>query len=163
MGKKDRPMIVGLQCFVKKNGKYLMLKRHKNKQIMPGVWMAPGGTREHAEGLFACARREILEETGLKIKNLSVRAVGTVHLKDINQEIHLHFLTADFASGRLKPETGVGKLMWLKPAEILKLDNLLSEHRYILPYVFGKNPQAVSFCCVYSKGNDLKKIVIEKP
>lgn len=80
MSKKDRPIIVGLQCFVKKNGKYLMLKRHESKQIMPGVWMAPGGTREHAEGLFACARREIFEETGLKIKNLSVRAVGTGHL-----------------------------------------------------------------------------------
>ena len=125
--------------------------------------MAPGGTREHSEGLFACARREILEEAGLKIKNLSVRAVGVAHLKDINQEIHFHYLAADFASGRLKPETGVGKLIWLKPAEILKLDNLLSEHKYILPHVFGSNPQAVSFRCVYSKGNDLEKIVIEAP
>lgn len=163
MIKKDRPMIVGLQCFVKKNGKYLMLKRRETKQIMPGVWMAPGGTREHAEGLFTCARREILEETGLKIKNLSIRAVGTAHLRDINQEIHFHFLTADFASGRLKPETGVGKLTWLKPPEILQLENLLSEHKYILPHVFGKNPQAISFRCVYSRGNHLEKIVIERP
>lgn len=163
MSKKDRPIIVGLQCFVKKDGKYLMLKRHETKQIMPGVWMAPGGTREHSEGLFACARREILEETGLKIKNLSVRAVGTAHLKDINQEIHFHFLTADFASGRLKPETDVGKLLWLKPAEILRLENLLSEHRHILPHVFSSNLQVVSFRCVYSQGNDLEEIAIETP
>lgn len=163
MSKKDRPIIVGLQCFVKKNGKYLMLKRHESKQIMPGVWMAPGGNREHSEGLFACARRETFEETGLKIKNLSVKAVGVAHLKDINQEIHFHFLTADLASGKLKPETGVGKLMWLKPVEILRLENLLSEHKYILPHVFGSNPQVVSFHCVYSQGNDLEKITIEKP
>lgn len=163
MRKKDRSMIVGLQCFVKKNGKYLMLKRHDSKQIMPGVWMAPGGTREFSEGLFTCARREILEETGLKIKNLSVRAVGTAHLKDINQEIHFHFLTAEFLSGKLKPETGVGKLEWLKPAEILLLKNLLSEHKHILPHVFSKNFQVVSFRCVYSKGNDLDEIVLEKP
>lgn len=162
MSKKDRPIIVGLQCFVRKNGKYLMLKRHESKQIMPGVWMAPGGTREHSEGLFACARREILEETGLKIRNLSIRAVGTAHLKDLKQEIHFHFLTADFSSGRLKPETGVGKLMWLKSAEILQLENLLSEHKFVLPHVFGNNPQAISFRCVYSRGNDLEKIIIEK-
>ena len=163
MSKKDRQMIVGLQCFVKKSGKYLMLKRHESKQIMPGVWMAPGGTREFTEGLFSCARREILEETGLKIKNLSVRAVGTAFLKDINQEIHFHFLTADFSSGKLKPETGVGKLMWLKPTEILQLENLLSEHKRILPHVFGKDPRVVSFRCVYSKGNDLEEIVVESP
>jgi 8-oxo-dGTP diphosphatase len=163
MSKKDRPIIVGLQCFVRKNGKYLMLKRHDSKQIMPGVWMAPGGTREFAEGLFNCARREILEETGLKINNLSVRAVGTAFLKDINQEIHFHFLTADFASGKLKPETGVGKLKWLKTTEILRLDNLLSEHKHILPHVFSSDPRVVSFRCVYSKGNDLEEIIIEKP
>lgn len=125
--------------------------------------MAPGGTREYSEGLFSCARREILEETGLKIKNLSVRAVGAAHLKDINQEIHFHFLTADFLSGKLKPESGVGKLAWLKPAEILRLENLLSEHRYILPHVFSKKPHVVSFRCVYSKGNDLEEITVENP
>lgn len=163
MSKKDRPMIAGLQCFVRKNGKYLMLKRHDSKQIMPGVWMAPGGTREFSEGLFACARREILEEAGLKIKNLSVRAVGVAFLKDINQEIHFHFLTADFAAGKLKPETGVGKLEWLKPEEILLLENLLSEHTHILPHVFSKKPQVISFRCVYSKGNDLEEITVEKP
>lgn len=163
MNKKDRSIIVGLQCFVRKDGKYLMLKRHESKQIMPGVWMAPGGTREFSEGLFACARREILEETGLKIKNLSVRAVGAAFLKDTNQEIHFHFLTADFSSGKLKPEIGVGKLMWLKPTEILQLENLLSEHKHILPYVFSKDPQVISFRCVYSKGNDLDEIVLEKP
>ena len=37
---------------------------------MPDVWMTQGGHREFNEGLFECTRREVLEETGLKIKNL---------------------------------------------------------------------------------------------
>lgn len=123
----------------------------------------PGRNQRVYEGLFSCARREILEETGLKIKNLSVRAVGTAHLRDINQEIHFHFLTTDFASGKLKPETGVGELSWLKPVEILLLKNLLSEHKHILPHVFSSDPQVVSFRCVYSKGNDLEEITVENP
>jgi 8-oxo-dGTP pyrophosphatase MutT (NUDIX family) len=69
MSKKDRPIIIGLQCFVRKNGKYLMLKRHDSKQIMPGVWMAPGGTREFTEGLFTCARREINDLEEITIEN----------------------------------------------------------------------------------------------
>lgn len=160
---KVRSMIVGLQCFVKKNGKYLMLKRHESKQIMPGVWMAPGGTREHSEGLFTCARREILEETGLMIKNLRVRAVGATHLKDLDQEIHFHFLTADFAAGKLKPETDVGKLQWLEPERILVLENLLAEHKHVLPHVLGNDPRVISFRCVYSRGNELEDIIIEEP
>ncbi|OGY15646.1 MAG: hypothetical protein A2784_04510 [Candidatus Chisholmbacteria bacterium RIFCSPHIGHO2_01_FULL_48_12] len=160
---KARSIIVGLQCFVRKKGKYLMLKRHESKQIMPGVWMAPGGTREHSEGLFTCARREIWEETGLKIKNLQVRAVGTAYLRDLDQEIHFHFLRADFAAGKLKPETDVGKLQWLEPKGILRLENLLSEHKHILPHVFGDDLRVISFRCVYSRGNDLEDIIIEKP
>lgn len=160
---KARSIIVGLQCFVKKKGKYLMLKRHESKQIMPGVWMAPGGTREHSEGLFACARREIEEETGLMIKNLKIRAVGTAYLKDLESEIHFHFLTADFDAGKLKPETNVGKLQWFEPAKILQMENLLAEHKHILPHVFGNDPGVISFRCIYSQGNKLEDIIIEEP
>lgn len=30
-------------------------------------WVLPGGTPKHGETLAACARREVLEETGLRI------------------------------------------------------------------------------------------------
>jgi len=69
----NRNIAVTLECFVKKDGKYLMLHRGNHKRIMPDVWMAPGGHLEFNEGLFECARREIKEETGLSIKNLKVK------------------------------------------------------------------------------------------
>ena len=71
-----RNILVTLECFVKKDGKYLMLHRNPDKKILPNVWMAPGGKREHNEGLFECARREIKEETGLEITNLRIKASG---------------------------------------------------------------------------------------
>lgn len=156
-------MIVGLQCFVKKNGKYLMLRRHESKNVMPGVWMAPGGTREKNEGLFECARREILEETGLKIKNIRVRAIGCAYLQDLAQELHFHFLVADYAGGRLKPEPDVGTLQWLAPKQILQLKTLLAEHRHVLPHVFGEDLKIISFRSVYKRGNELEDITIESP
>lgn len=108
---KKRNIAVALECFVKKNGKYLMLHRGKHKRIMPDVWMAPGGHLEFNEGLFACARREIREETGLDIKNLKVKAVGTAYLEDLNQELFFHFLTADYAGGKVVQNLEDGELV----------------------------------------------------
>ncbi|NCO89263.1 hypothetical protein AUK04_04025 [Candidatus Roizmanbacteria bacterium CG2_30_33_16] len=157
-----RNIAVTLECFVKKGNKYLMLHRHPNKRIMPDVWMAPGGHREFNEGLFACARREVLEETGLKIKNLRIKATGCAYLSDLNQEFYFHFIVADYAAGELKPKVDDGEFVWLTPKQILAQKNLLAELKTILPYVFLKKQSVVSFRAVYKKGNELKELEIEK-
>ena len=82
----SRNIVVTLECFVKKGNKYLMLHRGAHKRIMPDIWMAAGGHREFNEGLFECARREVLEETGLTIKNIRVKAIGNAYVKDLQQE-----------------------------------------------------------------------------
>lgn len=156
-------IIASLECYVKKDGKYLMLHRDRNKRIMPGVWMAPGGKREFGEGLFECARREIFEETGLKINNLRVKATGIVYIKDLDLQLLVNFLTAEYASGKLKQNPEDGELVWLKPEEILKLDNLLEELKHVLPFVFNDAKDVVSFRSVYSKGNNMVEFELEKP
>jgi len=155
--------IIGtLECYVKKDGKYLMLHRNQHRLIMPGVWMAPGGKRELGEGLFECAHREILEETGLEIKNIKIRATGIVRIKDLDLQLLVNFLTADYAYGELKqcPE---GELVWLMPEEIFKLDSLLEELRHVLPFVFDDKAGIVSFKSVYSSGNNMVEFGIENP
>lgn len=160
---KNRNIIAGLECFVKKDGKYLMLQRHPESKILPGVWLAPGGKREFNEGVFSCARREIFEETGLTIKNLQVKAVGNSHLQDIDQEIHFHFLTADYAGGEVIQSPKVGKLAWLTPEQILKLDNLLAELREVFPHIISDSQNIVSIKTVYRKGNELTHFEMENP
>jgi 8-oxo-dGTP diphosphatase len=159
---QKRNIAVTLECFVKKGNKYLMLHRNSNKKIMPGVWMAPGGHREFNEGLFECAKREIMEETGLSIKNLKVKAIGNAHLKDLDQEIFFTFVFADYKSGKLKNDPNEGELKWLTPKEISKLDNLLAEIKYITPYIFDKKNKIISYKAVYEKGNKLTNFVLEK-
>ena len=160
----DIQISASLECYVKKDDKYLMLHRNKNKRIMPGVWMAPGGRREFCEGLFECARREIFEETGLSIKNIQVRATGIVYIKNLNLQLHVHFLTAEYSSGELKENPEDGELVWFTPEEILKLDNLLTELRHVLPHVFDSNRHnVVSFRSVYSEGNNMIEFEIETP
>lgn len=96
-----RNIAVSLECFIKKGDTHLMLQRNPQKRIMPGMWMAAGGHREFNEGLFACVRREVLEETVLKIKNLCIKATGNAYVKDIDQEFYFHMVTAEYESGEL--------------------------------------------------------------
>ena len=158
----ERTIAVGLQCFIKKDGKYLMLHRSKNKKIMPDVWMAPGGKQEFNEGLFACAKREVFEETGLRIKNLRVKVVGNAYLEDVQTEMFFHFLIADYAGGGILEHPKDGELRWLTPEEIGKLDTLLAETREILPVLFVDDGKIISYTAVYKKGNQMTSFLLEK-
>ena len=158
----NRNIIVSLECFVKKGNKYLMLHRNKDKKIMPDVWMAPGGKREFNEGLFEAARREIREETGLEIKNLHIKATGNAYLKDLDQELCIHCLVADYAGGTVKENTeNDGELRWLTPKEISKLDKLLGEIKELYPYIFGRGNEVISYKVVYEKGNTMSTFILE--
>lgn len=158
-----RNIVVTLECFVKKGSKYLLLHRNKNKRIMPDVWMAPGGHREFNEGLFECARREILEETGLQIKNIRIKVVGNAFLKDLNQEFFFHMLVADYAGGVLKPKDDDGDFVWLTKKEILNKKTLLAELKYVIPHITSKSTKVLSYKAVYKKGNEMILFTMEEP
>jgi len=158
---KSRNILVTLECFVQKDGKYLMLHRNADKRIMPNVWMAPGGKREFNEGLFAATHREILEETGLTIKNLRIKATGNAYLKDLDQEVFFHFVFADYAGGEVHQNPEDGELKWLTPEEIIELDNLLAEIKQVYPNIFDGTDDVVSYTAVYERGNELVEFTIE--
>lgn len=154
------PMV---DCFVRKNGKYLMLKRHASKKILPNIWIAPGGKLEKNEGLYAACKREIREETGLEIKNLRLKAIGNAYNKDFNTEIFFHLFVADWKSGEINPENEIGELKWLTLPEILKLDNLLSEFHEVLPLILDNTNKIISYTAVYQSDNELLDFQIEEP
>ena len=95
----ERPK-VGVGVLVFKDGKILMQRRigaHGE-----GSWSAPGGHLEFGEDIEACARREVMEESGLEIKNLRFLAVTN----DVHEKENKHYITvmmaADYASGDLR-------------------------------------------------------------
>lgn len=53
-------------CIIMLDGKLLLVKRRY--QPYRGDWCLPAGFMEYGESPKSCAQREILEETGLKIK-----------------------------------------------------------------------------------------------
>lgn len=156
-----RNFVMTLECFVKKGNKYLLLHRNPTKRIMPDIWMAPGGHREFNEGLFECARREILEETGLQIKNIQIKAAGNAYVKDIDQEFFFHMLTADYASGELKTSDSDGIFAWLTKNQIAKLPNLLPELKHILSHVLSNKKHTISYTAYYEKGTKMTAFEME--
>ncbi|MBI4973592.1 NUDIX domain-containing protein [Candidatus Roizmanbacteria bacterium] len=157
-----RNIVVTLECFVKKGDKYLMLHRGIHKRIMPDIWMAPGGHREFNEGLFECARREVLEETGLTIKNIKVKAIGNAFVKDIDQEFFFHMLLADYAGGKLRTSDADGTFSWLTKEEIIKLDKLLPELKHVIPHIFSNSSKIISYKAYYEKGTEMSLFELEQ-
>ncbi len=57
-----------IHSLIVNNGKILILERIKN--VYEGeLWDLPGGTLEDGEDLLDGVKREVFEETGLRIKN----------------------------------------------------------------------------------------------
>ena len=100
----SRPVIgVGVLVW---RGQQLLLGERLSKGEH-SCWQFPGGHLENNESVIACARREVLEETGLSIKKL--RHIGfTDRLFDIAQKKYLTLLVScEYKAGQaqvLEPE-----------------------------------------------------------
>lgn len=82
----NRPK-VGVGVLIINEGKILLGKR-KNAHG-DGLWAPPGGHLEFGESLEGCARREVLEETGLEV--LSIKKLGFTN--DIFVQEGKHYIT----------------------------------------------------------------------
>ena len=106
---------VGVGCGVMllKDNKVLLGKRHKDPDKADselhgeGTWTMPGGKLHYGETFEECARREVREETGMKLKKVKVMCVNN----DKNE--HAHFVTVGLFSDDFKGEPKV-----MEPDEI---------------------------------------------
>jgi len=81
---------VGVGVVVKRNGKILVGKRKVSHGA--GTWALPGGHLEPGESFETCCKREVLEETGLIINNIS----PVVFTNDVFHEEGFHYITLFF-------------------------------------------------------------------
>lgn len=95
---KKRPL-VGVAVIVTKDHKILLGKR-KNSHG-EGSWQFPGGHLEYNEEIEKCAKREVFEETGIKIKNINLGP----YTNDIFEKERKHYITifviSEYQSGIL--------------------------------------------------------------
>jgi len=74
MNEEKRRPLVGVGVLIIRNGKVLLGKRKGSHG--EGAWCLPGGHLEYGESFENAAKREVFEETGLKIDGLEVISVS---------------------------------------------------------------------------------------
>jgi 8-oxo-dGTP diphosphatase len=91
---------VGVEVIIKKDNKILLGKRKGSHGA--GTWAFPGGHLEFGETIFDCAKREINEEVGIKIKNLKHGPYTEDYFKEENKHYITIFVISDYESGEVK-------------------------------------------------------------
>ncbi|MGB4966818.1 MAG: NUDIX domain-containing protein [Candidatus Saccharimonadales bacterium] len=87
---------VGIACFVWRDGKFLIM--HRAGTHAGGVWSVPGGHLEVGESWEETAAREVMEETGMQVKNIRFLAV-TNDIMNLGKHYVSIWMTANWAAG----------------------------------------------------------------
>jgi 8-oxo-dGTP diphosphatase len=98
-----------------KTGPILLVER--GGQPLKGYWSLPGGLVETGESLDAAVRREVLEETGLKVKPVEMFGVFERLMKDTRGRTEYHYLLVDYVctvtGGKLQAADDVARVKWV--------------------------------------------------
>lgn len=151
-------LVICANIFVRKDGKYLLLKRSPQKKYAPNVIHPIGGKVDQNENPYTGAQRELLEEAGIKVKNMRLEAV-IMEIKPVKGEdenwLIFHF-SADYESGELLT-TEEGEFVFLSAEEIPNQD-LFPSVRPIIQNILNPKDGTVFFTLEY---DDEGKVVEE--
>jgi len=126
-------MILATLCYLKQNGHTLMVYRNKKpNDIHQGKWNGLGGKLEPGESPEECVRREVLEESGLHIRQPKLHGL-LLFVNFKGQDWYVFVFTAREFEGELidSPE---GRLEWI-PDEKLTSLNLWASDPVFFPWL----------------------------
>jgi 8-oxo-dGTP diphosphatase len=119
-------------CILLKNNEILLLKKPRR-----GWWAIPGGKMEIGETIKEAVVREYREETGIFIKNPSLKGIFTFLMKEndkiVDEWMMFTFLATEAEGLQLK-ESEEGILQWHPIDQIHSLP-MASGDKHILDYV----------------------------
>ena len=95
-------------------GKVLVQERVKSWQ---GIAF-PGGKVKPGESIVLSVKREILEETGLKLNKIKICGIKDWYDKETNERNLIILFISDDYEGKLLSETPEGKVYWINEEEL---------------------------------------------
>lgn len=112
--------LVGVGVLVKREDQFLLVKR--GREPAKGLWSVPGGLVELGEGVREAGKREVEEETGLKVRIGKILDVVDKIVYDRKGKIRYHYVLIDFLgypiSGTLKIASDIIDAQWVRANEL---------------------------------------------
>ena len=135
-------------CYIERGDEYLFLHRvKKEKDVNAGKYIGVGGHIEPGESPTACMKREILEETGLRVKKYAY--LGKIDfLNDLYPPERMYLYKVTAFEGELSP-CDEGDLVWVKKNVMMNL-NLWEGDRIFLPLLEKENEKPFQLDLHYS-------------
>ena len=119
-----RHPLVAVGAVVFNNNRVLLVRR--GQAPSEGLWAIPGGSVKIGETLQKAAEREILEETGIRIRAGEPIYTFDVIERDTDGEIRFHYvivdLAADYVSGEPSAGDDASEARWVSAHEVHELE-----------------------------------------
>jgi len=136
-------------CYIRKNGKTLMIHRvKKENDYHKGKWNGIGGKFDQGETPEECVIREVKEETGLIIRSPHLYGLLTFPLFDGKDDWYVFVYTAENFDGELI-DSDEGNLAWIPNEKLVEL-NLWDGDQIFLPWLFQDRFFSAKF--IYENG-----------
>ena len=129
----------------------------KENDLNKDKWIGIGGKFEYGESPFDCARREVLEETGLQAINLQYKGIVTFVSNEFGTE-YMHLFKITEFSGEVNSDCDEGQLEWISKSELYSLP-MWEGDKYFLE-LLDKDVPFFSLK-LYYEGNSLLSHTIE--
>lgn len=110
---------------------FLVRKKENDHSHIQGIFLPIGGKVEESESLEESAKREVLEESGIRINSLNLKAILYIIGQGGTDDLTIFiFESADF---RGRPRSGKeGSFIWISNEEIEKKANLYEGDKILL-------------------------------
>lgn len=125
--------------FLTRGDEVLLIKRSADRPIFPNLYNGLGGHVERGESIIAAAKREVEEESGLRVNNLWLCATVAIDTNNAGAGIAMFVFRgeANEAGSNLK-ESDEGTLQWVPLSHIPGLP-MVEDIPTLLPKVMELN------------------------
>ncbi len=110
--------LLGVGALIFRRDAIVLVER--GREPLKGYWSLPGGLVEPGERLEDAICREVLEETGLKIRPVVMHTIFERIMRDSRGQPEYHYVLIDYvcktSGGTLRPGDDVSRAAWVRRA-----------------------------------------------
>ena len=110
-------------------GDFLIQRRSDSKKLMPGEWAATGGAAVAGENSFVAARRELLEELGIRTNHDTLLKLLRIRRRNSFLDVWITTFNGNIQNLHLQ-KSEVAEAKWVKREELEEMIDRGEFHNY---------------------------------